>query len=66
MSKKFIPNGELDFLTVARSFARTIAEEPGRFGVSDGDSAAPSAAAERFGEAYQAARHGSRSQIAKE
>ena len=34
MAKKFIPNGDGDFLTVAQTFAQTLAKEPARFGVS--------------------------------
>jgi hypothetical protein len=30
MSKKFIPNGDVDFVVMAESFARVVAEDPAR------------------------------------
>lgn len=61
MSKKFIPNGDLDFDTMARCFAGTIAKDTARYHVSADDGEALSAAVERFGAALQASRFGERS-----
>jgi hypothetical protein len=63
MSKKFIPNGDVDFGHMANAFANTIAKEPARFDVSDEDAASLADAVTHFREALQAARHG-RSTIA--
>lgn len=64
MSKKFIPNGDEDFVMMAEAFARTVGKEPARFEVSDVDAAALTATVARFRAAFQAARHGARSALA--
>lgn len=64
MSKKFIPNGDLDFVTMAQGFARTVAGDPSRFAVSEDDAAALTAAVERFRATFQSARGGIRSPAA--
>src|SRR5881394_3941945 len=64
MSKKFIPNGDIDFVTKAECFARTIAQDPARFEIQREDSDAMGAAATKFRAALQACRSGSRSQVA--
>jgi hypothetical protein len=61
MGKKFIPNGDFDFATMAGSFARAIAADPGRFEVSPGDRDALSAAVAAYESALQASRFGARS-----
>jgi hypothetical protein len=61
MSKKFIPNGDVDFKTMADSFARTIGRDPGAFAVSADDAAALTAAQQAFDDAFQQARFGGRS-----
>ena len=38
MSKKYIPNGDLDFVTKAECFARTLAKDPARFEIQPDDS----------------------------
>jgi hypothetical protein len=48
MSKKFIPNGDMDFATMAHSFARIIAEDPARVRVDPCDAEALSAAVETY------------------
>ena len=65
MSKKFIPNGDLDFLTMASHFARPIVSDPGRFAVREGDAQALADAVAAYEQALQTARMGgARSQIA--
>lgn len=64
MGRKFIPNGDGDFATMAENFARTIAADPGRLGMAQGDSDALSAAVAAFGAALQEARFGGRSAAA--
>lgn len=65
MHKKFIPNGDFDFVTMAESFARVITREPSRFNVSDADVASMNEAVGRFREALNMARrNGTRSQVA--
>lgn len=65
MSKKFIPNGDLDFASMAESFTRNIAPAPGRYAVSTEEAEALTAAVTRFRDALQAARHsGGRSAVA--
>ncbi len=48
MAKRFIPNGNLDFLTMAGSFARTVESDPARYLVSDDEARALCAAVEEF------------------
>lgn len=64
MAKKFIPNGDGDFLAMARAFANAIAGEPARFHISQEDAAALSDAVARFGETFEALRAGGRSIVA--
>ena len=58
MSKKFIPNGDLDFSTMAQAFARNVAKEPERFGVAQADAEDMTAKVERYRAALQASRFG--------
>ena len=37
MAKKAIPNGDLDFATMAQAFARNVMADPGRFEIAPGD-----------------------------
>ena len=37
MSRKFIPNGDMDFVMMASHFARTIAKDPERFEIAQSD-----------------------------
>ena len=64
MSRKFIPNGDVDFGQMANTFANTIAKEPARFDVSDDDARELTDAVAHFRHALQTARHGSKSTIA--
>lgn len=61
MSDKWIPNGHSDCVVKVESFARTIARDPARFGVSPEDSQTLTAAVARYREAHQAAESGGRS-----
>ncbi|HVT89365.1 MAG TPA: hypothetical protein VHD56_10970 [Tepidisphaeraceae bacterium] len=61
MSKKAIPNGDADFVTMAENFARAIAAEPQRFEVSSEDSEQLTASVKQFRAALQASRFGQRS-----
>ena len=61
MSRKFIPNGDQDFVTMAQCFANTIAKEPARFAVSQEDSDTLSAVVEKFRAAFNANAFGRRS-----
>lgn len=58
MSKKFIPNGDVDFGVMAHTFANTLAKEPARFAVSDDDAAAVRQAVDAFRESLQNGRQG--------
>jgi len=58
MADKFIPNGDMDFVMMAEKFARTIANEPARFTVTQADSDALSEAVVRYRTALNAARSG--------
>ncbi len=64
MSRKFIPNGDLDFATRAESFARTLLCEPERFDVPRAEAEELDAAGKRDPAAHQAARSGGRSMAA--
>src|SRR6185437_4763850 len=64
MSKKFIPNGDLDFVTMAEAFARAIAKEPARFEIAPEDSEELSATVRKFRAALQACYKSGRSQVA--
>src|SRR5262245_56279433 len=64
MSKKFIPNGDLDFVRMAESFTRSIADDPQRFEVTRADAEELSAVVARFAAAVQACRTSGRSQAA--
>ncbi|CAN5397209.1 hypothetical protein BH09PLA1_BH09PLA1_31700 [soil metagenome] len=63
MSKKFIPNGDSDFVMMAESFARTIAKDPESFGVSFDDSQLLTTTVQAFRAAYQAAKFGGRTSV---
>ncbi|MFT3786528.1 MAG: hypothetical protein QM770_10225 [Tepidisphaeraceae bacterium] len=63
MSKKFIPNGDYDFVFMAEGFARTIAQDPARFGASADDAANLTAVVGRFRAALDVARAGSRTPV---
>ena len=58
MSKKFIPNGDLDFATMAEAFARNVAKEPERFGVAQSDVEEMTAKVVRFRATLQKSRFG--------
>lgn len=65
MSKKFIPNSDVEFKVVASNFAQKIASDAQTFGISSEDGAALLLAQQRFEEAYMAAHaSGARSSIA--
>jgi hypothetical protein len=64
MSDKFIPNGDVDFVTKAECFARTIAKDPARFEIEQEDSDALSEAVRKFRAALGTCRSGSRSEPA--
>ena len=64
MSKKAIPNGDLDFVTMAENFARHIAGDPQRFEVLPGDAEQLDGAVSRYRAALQASRFGARSAAA--
>jgi hypothetical protein len=60
MPKKFIPNGDVDFITKAEGFARNIASDPARVYVSPAEAEELTAAVTHFRAALQAARQGER------
>src|SRR4051794_9861755 len=65
VSRKFIPNGDLDFATKAESFARTLLKEPERFEVPCGEVEEFDVAVKKYRAALQVARFGGgRSQAA--
>src|SRR5687768_2903515 len=64
MAKKWIPNGDLDFLTKAEGFARCIAKDPARYFVPQAESDELTAVVARFRAAYKACRFGERSAVA--
>jgi hypothetical protein len=64
VSRKFIPNGDLDFATKAECFARTLLAEPERYDVPRGEAEALDAAVKRYRATLQATRSGGRSQAA--
>ena len=53
MANRLIPRSDEDFNSMARPFARLIAEDPKRFGIDQSDADALSAAAKLFQEKYQ-------------
>jgi hypothetical protein len=63
MSKKFIPNGDHDFATMASGFSRGIAKDPTRYGIDANDAANLSSLCERFYTALAAATTGARSPV---
>jgi hypothetical protein len=65
MSKKPIPTGDSDFASKAESFARAIAEEPGKFQITQSDSDALSAAVAKFRQTLQAHRRGGQSDVTR-
>ena len=62
MSKKFIPNGDFDFVTMAEQFARTISKQQEVYRVSREDSEALMFAVSRFRQALDEARSGAKSE----
>jgi hypothetical protein len=64
MSDKFIPNGDFDFATRAGCFARTLMQDPARFGIAKEDCDALADAVQKFRAALEACRSGSRSEPA--
>lgn len=65
MSKKFIPNGDLDFANRAAGFANTLLKDPQRFDVPLADAEELDAAVKRYRAALNAARSGGgRSEVA--
>ena len=65
VSKKFIPNGDIDFDAMAQVFSNVLWRDPVRFGVSPESSDALAAAVWAFHDALAAARAGgARSQVA--
>jgi hypothetical protein len=62
VSRKFIPNGDVDFAVKAEAFARTLLEEPGRFDVPLAEAEELDAAVKAYRAALQACRFGQRSQ----
>jgi hypothetical protein len=64
VSKKFIPNGDLDFANKSQSFARTLLKEAERYDVARGDVEELDAAVKKYSAALQAARFGGKSQAA--
>lgn len=63
-TKKFIPNGDLDFVTMAESFARTIVTDPARFEIAPDEAAHLDEVVKRYRAAFQAARLGGGSRAA--
>ncbi len=61
MSKKFIPNGDLDFVTMSSHFARTIAKDPQRFEIAQSDCDELTESVARFSAAFQVCRSSGRS-----
>src|SRR5881394_1323880 len=64
MTKKFIPNGDLDFAQMAESFARRIGQEPAKYEVSQGDCDELTQSVRRFRAALQACNGSGRSAAA--
>lgn len=63
MAKKFIPNSDQEFATMAMAFARTLAARHGECGISSEDSARLTAAVSAFHNALREARSGGRSVV---
>src|SRR4051794_39814259 len=63
MSKKFIPNGDVDFVTKAESFAREIVADPERFEIPREEADALAEAVKSFRAALQAHQFGGRSKV---
>ncbi len=57
-TKKFIPNGDLDFSEMAQRFAAALSRDPRKYGVAVDDAAAVSEAVEHFRGALREARGG--------
>jgi hypothetical protein len=64
MARKFIPNGDTDFVTMAENFSRQIASDPAKFYVDPQDAQELSAAVAKFRAAIQARFAGGRSEAA--
>ena len=64
MSGKFIPNGDVEFVTMAEAFAGTIATQPERYATSRSDSDALTAAVAKYRETLTVVRTAARSAIA--
>ena len=60
MSKKAIPNGDLDFAAMAQAFANTIKKDSGRFEIAPGDAEQLDVAVGQYKAALQASRFGAR------
>jgi hypothetical protein len=58
MGKKFIPNGDGEFMTMADNFARTVAKDPAGVGVDPADADTLIEAAAAYRAAYRAATTG--------
>ena len=63
MSKKWIPNGDVDFATMAQALATNLAADPAQFEIDPSESEALTAAVARFRAAVQQQKFGGRSQI---
>ena len=64
MGKKFIPNGDLDFSTMAHGFATTLAKDPGRYHIAPAEADELVEAVQRYRAALQKCRFGERSMTA--
>jgi len=64
MSRKFIPNGDHDFVVMAEAFARNIVADPARFEVSQGDTDELASSVKEYRAALQACGSGGRSAVA--
>lgn len=61
MTKKFIPNGDLDFKVMAEAFARNVAGDPARYAIAPDVVATMTAAVARYSETLNVARFTGRS-----
>lgn len=65
MSKKFIPNGHFDFVTMAENFSRRIAADPGRFEITADDCQQLDEAVRKYRAALNANYGGAKSAVSK-
>src|SRR5689334_12082936 len=63
MGDKFIPNGDYPFSTMAGNFARVVARDPERFGLTVNDAEALVAAVGQFQAAFQQTKMSARSSV---